>query len=144
MIRKVLLIPALLIITSGLRGAGDAKKDGDSLQGNWIVISHMNNDSKSSDEVVKKMKVTIKGQTLTISRGKEKMVADLKLYPGKQPKAVDLEFQEPKKQTIHGIYALEGDMLKIAWNNKGEGPKTFPKEPKDGTGMIVLKKAKDK
>jgi uncharacterized protein (TIGR03067 family) len=90
------------------------------------------------------MKVIIKGQTLTLSDGTVKMEIGFKLYPGKRPKAVDLELQGPKKHTVQGIYELEGDLLKIAWNNEGDGPKAFPKEPKEGIGMIVLKRAKDK
>jgi uncharacterized protein (TIGR03067 family) len=123
---------------------GDAKKEQERLQGSWTVVSHMNNNRKSSDEQVKKMKAVIEGRTLTLSGDKEKMEIGFKLHPSKRPKAMELELQDPKKHTIQGIYELEGDLLKIAWNNQGEGPKAFPKEPKEGTGMIVLKRATDK
>jgi uncharacterized protein (TIGR03067 family) len=142
---KVPLILTLLFISAGVSGAGGASKEEDTLQGAWSVVSHMNNDRKSSVEDVKKMKVVIKGRTLTLSGGGDsKMEIGFKLDPSKSPKAIDLELKQGKKQTVHGIYELKGDLLKFAWNNSGEAPKTFPKEPKEGTGMIVLKRATGK
>jgi uncharacterized protein (TIGR03067 family) len=141
---KVQLILASLVLSAGLSGAADAKKDEDKLQGTWMVVSHMNNDSKSSDEDIKKMKVIIKGQLLTLQSEKGKLEIGFKLNPSKRPKAMELELQEPKKHTLQGIYELEGDLLKIAWNNEGDALKAFPKEPKEGIGMIVLKRATDK
>jgi uncharacterized protein (TIGR03067 family) len=138
MLRKSLLIPAWLIVSAGILGAED---DADRFRGNWIVLSHMNNDRKSSDEKVMTMKVIIKGQTLTLTAGAGKMDIPFKLDPSKHPKAVDLDLEE---HSLKGIYQLQDDILKIAWNNKGDRPKAFPTKPKDGTGMFVLKRVTDK
>src|ERR1700687_539987 len=139
---KVFLSAAFLIFSVGIIGAGDAKKDTERIQGNWTVVSHMNNLAKPTNiKDVKKLKVIIKGQTLKLSDDDVQMEMLFSLDPSKNPKAVDLELMK-KKETLKGIYELDGDILKIAWTNnpKGERPKAFLTEPKEGAGMVVLKR----
>ena len=148
MVKSIPLVPVLLILLGpAVVGADDpTKKDADRIQGRWVVLAHMNNIGKPTDvEDVKKLKVTIEGRLLKLGDAKGEMRVLLKLDPGKSPKAVDLEIVGGKG-TLPGIYELKGDMLKIAWNNdsKGERPKAFLTAPREGAGMLVLKRAKDR
>jgi len=67
------------------------------------VVLHMNNGSKSSEKDVKKMKVLIKGQTLALSEGEERMEISLNLDASKSPKRVVLTIL-PAKEIAKGIY----------------------------------------
>src|SRR5437762_3406129 len=98
MVKKVILLAALLLTTAGMSDGGDAKKDLDRFQGTWYVVVHMNNDNKSSEEAVKKMKVVVKGQTLTISaEGERPTEISFSLDPSKSPKRVELSILPEKE-----------------------------------------------
>jgi uncharacterized protein (TIGR03067 family) len=71
----------------------------------------------------------------------------LVLDSGKDPKTIDLTaVRGPRKHKAHpGLYALEGDNLKLCWAPPGkERPGTFESKSNSGVIFISLERAKEK
>jgi uncharacterized protein (TIGR03067 family) len=123
----------LLMLTAVLLVAADTKEDAakgelKKLAGDWKVASAEKNGK--ADEGRAKAKLSFDGERLTITtegrRGREYF--RVQLDPAKKPKTIDIR---GFRGTIHAIYTLDGDSLKLCWE---EGSSTAPKEfsTKDG------------
>jgi RNA polymerase sigma-70 factor (ECF subfamily) len=123
------------------------KADNDKLDGSWVAESREHGGKKMSEELVRKCKVVISGDKITLvgltNGSKEDGIeGTFKLDPAGKPKAIDIRF--PDWVDVVGIYELDGDSLKLcivesAGNNR-------PTEFK-GTGkrfLMVLKRSKAK
>ena len=120
------------------------------LQGTWtVVFSEQNGERRSDLEEVRKMRLTIKGETWTLdfhNNVKDQRAATMKLDPAQKPKAVDLAFTNglPTGETIRAIYELKGDDLKFCFADESkQRPKNFDsKEGPGGRWLLVLKRQK--
>ncbi len=119
-----------------------AKKDLDSLQGVWQVVSLEGTSLPA--EKIKTLKMTFKGNKMSHPGGEGKTEeASIKLGPSKKPKAIDMTLLNgPNKgKTALGIYSIEGETLKICGAPFASDRPTEFKASK-GVSLIVLKRDK--
>jgi len=139
------VVAALTIVCmAGGEEKDDARKDMDKMQGNWRVVSSQMADKKATEDEVKKMKVTVEGNTLIyetgIARKKGEGEGTIKLDP--KTKAFDLNLTELGANML-AIYELKGDDLKIGFGNDGLiRPKRMVIGKEDVVWLLVLKREK--
>jgi uncharacterized protein (TIGR03067 family) len=138
----------LLALFSGFLVAADsptkdaAKAELDKIQGTWVATAGEENGEKFPEEVVKKMKMTLKGDEWTFQRGDETLNGTMKLDPSKKIKTFDAKV-EGQGDAVLGIYELEGDNWKICWSAPGgDRPTEFTAKADSGRTWISLKKEK--
>lgn len=137
-----------LFVAAGKPAEEDAKGDKGKLQGTWQVVSLEEGGEKLPAEFSKHFTFTFKGDSAHYRGDETTPGANLEfsyqLDPEKKPKAVDLKLTKcPDKKAIGmihlGIYALDGDDLKICFGNK-ERPTEFATKGKEKTTLMVLKR----
>ena len=121
--------------------ADDAKKALEQLRGGWKVEKAEMNGKAYSEDVVKTMTVEFKDRRLTIKDGPTNQDAEIKLDPTMKPATIDLTVARGAKETVKGIYELNGDTLTLCWARK-ERPTAFESKPGGDVVLLVLKRAK--
>jgi uncharacterized protein (TIGR03067 family) len=104
----------------GKNGAGannGANADQEKLLGNWTVVSGQEDGKALPPEKVKGSQVVITKDTFTCQEETQKRMMTYKLDASTTPKQIELTTTEgsDKGKTSHGIYALDGDALKICF-----------------------------
>jgi uncharacterized protein (TIGR03067 family) len=119
-------------------GAGEKVSEKQALQGTWEVVSAVHS-GKESDHKGKNSVWGISESHLNYPAGHQHGYA---VHPEKSPKWFDLFTEEEgEKFTLHGIYSLEGDLLKICINDPGKERATkFQSEVGSGHHFITLKR----
>ena len=115
------------------------------LQGTWAVTASTFDGRPTAEEVVKKRKMIFKADELiAVIDGARKDPLKLTLDPGKKPKQIDLA-RPGGRGTALGIYALDGDELKLCYAEPGRDRPTEFASPEGGRlYLLVLKRAKDR
>jgi uncharacterized protein (TIGR03067 family) len=122
-----------------------AKADRDKLQGVWTVVSLEVGGKEVGADETKKFKLEFKGDKVIFTAGDDRHEGTFKLDPTAKPKAIDvMPLDGPDKgKTERGIYAFEGDTLKICGADADkERPKEFTTKEGSGRTLVVLKRAK--
>jgi uncharacterized protein (TIGR03067 family) len=122
----VLALAAALLAAADRGQGGDKRTDADKLAGNWKLIAAESQGQQAPDDVIKSLKWTVAGDKIT-AKGPEgkSFTSTFKLYPAKNPKAIDLTNPD-RKETLQGIYELTGGQLKICFAAPGERrPESF-------------------
>lgn len=130
-----------LLVAADQPPKGDVKKELGQFQGSWTVVSAFK-DGKA-DDGLKGAKLVFKGDQFTRTAKGETTKGTVKLNPAAKPKALDGTFADGpmKGQTFAGIYALEGDALKICTSPAGkERPKEFTSKAGSGNLLVALKR----
>jgi uncharacterized protein (TIGR03067 family) len=132
---------AALALTAARPAQAGSKKDLSALQGSWTLVSvERDGEVQEFTErpfrwVIKEAGVRYGGQPL----------AEFALDPMTTPKNIDLTFLKPKR-VYEGIYALDGDTLKICVNRQTEGvkdrPVGFQTKGKADLRLLVFKRDK--
>jgi uncharacterized protein (TIGR03067 family) len=143
-----LLVPGILIV--GLLSAADTKEDAvkkelKKLKGSWSATALEFAGQKAPADEAKKNKIMFDGDKVTFIEGDEKKQGTFKIDPTKKPATIDLIGTEGKEKgkTTKGIYALEGDSLKIAIGFKrDERPTEFATSKDVLVILFVLKRDK--
>jgi uncharacterized protein (TIGR03067 family) len=108
------------------------------MQGTWKAESEVIEGAKTPAELLTKM--IIKGDKLIYDPKAKDPAVRIKLDPSKKPAAIDLIDGD---DTTFGIYQLDGDTLKICWEDFRLGlarPKAF--EATKENRYLVLKREK--
>ncbi len=140
-----MFLAALTTVTA--TAGGDAKKDSERLQGNWIVLRMEEGGKKAPDELLKTTAVAFQGDKLTVTENGKVVVAfRFKLIPNKKPAQVDLTHLvgDDKDKTEKGIYEFKKDdtvWFCVADIGK-ERPKTFESTKDDDRTLVVIKRKK--
>ena len=120
------------------------QQDIDHLQGTWLVVSSQTGDEKEPLESLKKQRVIIKGDHLTLAPGNErneKREGTIKIDP--QAKSLDWVTPKAGDTAMKAIYEWKGDDLKIGFGVDGVLRPTRFEMGKDQVGwQLVLKREK--
>jgi uncharacterized protein (TIGR03067 family) len=136
---RVLLLPAVVLLLGADAKEDAAKKDRERLQGTWSVVSAERGGEKVPEAQAQKMKLEIKGDTVTVQTGKGSEEATFKLDPTQKPAAIDITSAEKKWL---GIYQLEGDALKVCWSDGDQRPTEFASKAGTRIRFMTLKRDK--
>src|SRR5262245_24584578 len=136
----------LLVMTAGLLVAADTedvKKEKDKLKGTWSLISLQvpQGEKGPSDKEIEQMKMVFTDDTVTIKFGDKEKPAKYTLDPAKNPKEINI-MPKDKDNVVKGIYALDGDTLKICAAEKGDRPKEFKPDAASQAAVLTLKRDK--
>jgi uncharacterized protein (TIGR03067 family) len=141
---KLVTVLAVGLLIAADKPADDAaKKDLESLQGEWTLASGERDGEKFPDEFVKSLKRTVQGNKSVVTRdGQSLAESTVTLDPTKKPKAIDIKLAGGDEM-IKGIYELEGDTFKICYAMPGsDRPKEFATKEGSGLTLGVWKKVK--
>jgi uncharacterized protein (TIGR03067 family) len=138
---------SLLFLCAARSPGGDdlAQAELKKLEGTWQVTSGERN-GMPTERIVGDT-LTFSGEEFTVQHdGNERFKATIKLYPDKKPREIDATVTEgeDKGKTALGIYALEGDELKLCFDPPGGGarPKEFASPEGSDYMVVVLKRQK--
>jgi uncharacterized protein (TIGR03067 family) len=124
--------------------AGDgAARDQKKLQGTWKVVAGNESGKTLAPARVKGTKMVISGDKMTVHEQDTKREMTFKLDATKEPRTIDLTIIESKRKggTSQGIYALEGDTLKIAFALPGKArPVNFTPATGSFEMLFVMKR----
>jgi uncharacterized protein (TIGR03067 family) len=144
--RTLVLCVVCVLAVRGLAQDDAAKKDSAALQGEWRILKAYDNGEKVPVLDIKDMTIKFAGNTVVVREGDK--VQDrftFKLDPGKKPKTIDFLVTEGKKKgaTDLGIYALEGDSLKLSIKEGGpDRPKEFASKAGSKVFYLELQRIK--
>jgi uncharacterized protein (TIGR03067 family) len=130
-------VGCLLLTPNPLARAADA--DLQPLQGKWIVESFDYNGNPV--DVMKGAVREFKEEKYTLApKVGDAINGIVKLDSTKNPKEIDLEING---RTLKGIYALDGDSLRMSYTLNGdERPAELVSKPDSGVVLVVHKRAK--
>jgi uncharacterized protein (TIGR03067 family) len=139
-----------LIVSGGSGTRADDKADvGKELkkfQGVWTFESVEAGGQKAPADDLKGLTLTFAGDKYTVKKGDEVVQAGtLKLDPAKSPKAIDVTITEGlnKGAAMPGIYEIDGDTLKVCFDEEGKKrPTEFKSAPGSQTFVNVHKRVK--
>jgi uncharacterized protein (TIGR03067 family) len=142
----LLLLAAALPVVADQRPAGPPRKKDRGLEGTWAVVSMEYQGKRVPSEFYKGNTLVIGPRTIiTRRRGRVVAEATYKTFPAGKLMAVDLkETKGPRKgRMLSGIYALEGDSLKICAPDTGQRrPKEFTTRADSDHILMVLRREK--
>jgi uncharacterized protein (TIGR03067 family) len=118
----------------------ESEKDLKKMAGDWIPVSMELNGKKQPEELLKSIKLTIKGDKYNTVVGKEKDEGTLKLDATKEPREMDITTSvgENRGKAIPCIYEIKGDELRVCYGLKvAERPMDF-KADEDAKGVVML------
>lgn len=138
-----------IVVAAGLAlAAASAREDAvkaelEKLQGAWQLVSAETDGKKADPEKLKKVRVVIKGNKHTVYI-EDKIVSKqvpFTIDPTKKPKTVDDQLPDGKE--IHGIYELDGAILKSCVAGIGKDrPREFAAKPGTGHTLRVFRRVK--
>ena len=138
---KYALIVAAGLLVAAQPAKDDAKKDADKVQGTWIIQSVEQGGQTLADHKGDKMVVT--GDKFTVTGNAGDMKGTVKIDAAKKLKEIDMDFTEgPFSGKTLGIYALEGDVLKLCLGVPpgSDRPKEFGSKEGSTSLFVTMKR----
>ena len=124
----------------------DVEKEVKKFQGVWTIESLESGGKKVPADAFKGMTLTYEGDKYTVKNGKDVIqVGTQKLDPSKSPKTLDGKITEGfgKGSVMPGIYEIDGDTLKVCFDEAGKKrPTEFKTADGSQTTLVVYKRAK--
>jgi len=122
-----------------------AETNKDDLQGVWIATSGELNGKPVPAKEVERIRFTFKGAKLLVRGARDEDKEEegtFKTDPKKSPRHLDITL---KGKTLHGIYEVKGDKLKVCFENGGKAenrPTRFATNKENEEVLIVFKRKK--
>ena len=125
------------------RGGGDAT----AVRGSWTCVSAVVDGKPLPAKTVRKLKLLLTADRYKTERGDEVLFdSTYRLDPSPKPRRIEMigtEGDAAGKPAL-GIYALEGDTLKICYTMPGgKRPERFESAAGSGAFLVVWTRAKD-
>src|SRR5262245_59458331 len=100
--------------------AEDPTKELDKLEGTWVLVGGEEKGRALSEEAARREQesIIIKGDTITVIRGRNMGTGKFRLDTSKKPAWMDLIDPDNKNEVNHAIYRLDGDKLTICVSRK--------------------------
>ncbi len=141
--RRLLTVIAVfgLFANAWTRADEESKK----LDGSWQVTEAEMAGMKLPEAAAQQIKLELSGDHYVVTTAEGKDEGTVRLMPDKTPKAMDITGVEgPNKgKKFLAIYELEGDVLKICYDLKGqERPTEFKTKPKTLLFLATYRKQK--
>jgi uncharacterized protein (TIGR03067 family) len=144
----VTLFCALGLAVSGGTGIraddqADVQKELKKFQGVWTFESVEAAGQKSPAESLKGLTLVFEGEKHTVKKGEQVLqVGTQKIDPSKSPKTIDVTMTEgPSKGAVMlGIYEINGETLKVCFDETGKKRPTEFKSPAGSTTFVNVHK----
>ena len=124
----------------------DVKKELKKFEGTWTVESMESGGKKIPAEAMKDVTLTFEGDKYTVKNGKDVIQVGMqKLDASKSPKTLDGTVIEGfgKGAVMPGIYEIDGDTLKVCYDEEGKKrPTEFKTAAGSQTTLAVYKRVK--
>jgi uncharacterized protein (TIGR03067 family) len=138
-----LVAGALLASAASIGRAAEADKD--ELQGVWAATSMEINGEPAPAKEVERTRFTFKGEKLLLRHSKDEGKEEegtFKTESKKSPRHLDITI---KSKTLHGIYEVKGDELKVCYetgDKRENRPTKFATNKEEELVLIVFKRQK--
>ncbi len=136
---------AMVICVTPVVHSGDAKEDAKLMEGVWTPMTAELAGTKFPDEILKTMKLTLKGDAYTVDVGGKLDKGTCKIDATKTPKTLDITGTDGpnKDKTILAIYEVTKDSLKVCYDLTGKArPKEFKTEAGSQHFLVVYQREK--
>jgi uncharacterized protein (TIGR03067 family) len=139
-----LVVAAAVLWATG--GGPGRQKEREALQGTWQVVGLEAAGRAMPAYTYRGLTVVIAGDRITFrTRGGSRKEATFKLDPSARPRAIDLTFVggKHKGKARRGVYALEGDTLRLCTDAPGrERPTALATRAGTAQALLTLRRAK--
>ena len=142
--RQVLLALGACLLAGAGPADDEVKKELKKLQGEWVMAGLEIDGRPVPEDKIKGTTLLIKGDKYTVTVKGKSHETTFTIDPGRKPKAIDMFFPDgPNAPKLSkGIYALEGDTLKLC-RAQAPGqprPKEFATWPDTGVFLVTWKR----
>lgn len=118
----------------------ESEKDLQKMAGDWTPVLMQLNGKKQPEELLKSIKLSIKGDKYNTVVGKEKDEGTLKLDAAKEPREMDIVpgVGPNKGKLLPCIYEIKGDELRVCYGLNGTARPADFKADEDAKGVVML------
>jgi uncharacterized protein (TIGR03067 family) len=139
--RLIWVLGGLILTGLGLASAQPASDASSRLQGTWTATRAERDGQAAGDIVGNRLSFTGRRFEIVSKDGQRLYAGTVRLDPGQKPAALDFEHADGslKGKAWKGIYALEGDTLKVC-DNAPDPEKARPTrfEARKGSGHVMV------
>jgi uncharacterized protein (TIGR03067 family) len=134
-----------MLLAAPVLGDDRSKEDLDQHQGTWVLVSEEFDGKATPQLEAEGTTRVVEGNRVTRRAGGVTGRSILHLDSSKQPKQYDAEIVEGpgKRMVVRGIYAFDGDRLKMCADLTGKArPTEFATSPGSGLSLQVWRRTK--
>ncbi len=137
------LLVAVCAFVWAYRAPAAPETDRDKLQGTWTAVAAELYGRKVTEQELKDMgfRLIFKGDAVTLAAGGKPEEGTFRIDPDQKPRHIDLRAEG---KTILGIYAFDGDTLRLCFAAPGaDRPKEFASSKEAKTNLAEFRKQKE-